>query len=133
MDRWCRDFDSWGICDTACFHLFDRTPHAWKKIGPWSRRREEFVKRAGFALLACLALHDKTATDALFLRALPRIERGAAVVRRLSAGRKKPAGKKRSVIPAARRVSDRGAKPATPAARLRAVRRATASPARRRT
>jgi 3-methyladenine DNA glycosylase AlkD len=78
MDRWCRDFDSWGICDTVCFHLFDRTPHAWTRTGPWSRRREEFVKRAGFALLACLALHDKTATDAQFLRALPLIERGAA-------------------------------------------------------
>ena len=45
MDRWARDFANWGICDTICFHLFDRTPHAWKKPGPWSGRREEFVKR----------------------------------------------------------------------------------------
>ena len=78
MDRWARDFDNWGICDTVCLHLFDRTPLAWKKVAPWSRRREEFVKRAAFALLAGLALHDKAATDAAFLRTLPLIERGAA-------------------------------------------------------
>ena len=70
MDRWARDFDNWGICDTVCFHLFDRTPHAWRKVEPWSRRRDEFVKRAAFALLACLALHDKAAGDEPFLRAL---------------------------------------------------------------
>ena len=50
MDRWAKDFDNWAICDTHCFHLFDRTPHAWKKVRQWSRRREEFVKRAAFAL-----------------------------------------------------------------------------------
>ena len=78
MDRWARDFDNWGICDTVCFHLFDRTPLAWKKVLPWSRRREEFVKRAAFALLAGLSLHDKAAGDDRFLAALPLIERGAA-------------------------------------------------------
>ena len=77
MDRWARDFDNWGICDTICFHLFDRTPHAWKKLAPWSRRREEFVKRAAFALLAGLALHDKKAEDRKFLGTLPLIERAA--------------------------------------------------------
>ena len=77
MDRWARDFNNWGICDTICFHLFDRTPLAWKKVGPWSRRREEFVKRAAFALLAGLALHDKKADDQPFLAALPLIERAA--------------------------------------------------------
>ena len=56
MDRWCRDFDNWGICDTVCFHLFDRTPHAWAKVAQWRGRRDEFVKRAAFALLASLAL-----------------------------------------------------------------------------
>lgn len=74
MDRWCRDFDSWAICDTACFHLFDRTPHAWRKIAQWSARREEFVKRAAFALLASVALHDKKAVDEPFLECLPLIE-----------------------------------------------------------
>ena len=67
MDRWCRDFDNWGICDTVCFVLFDRTPHAWTKIAPWAQRRDEFEKRAAFALLACLALHDKAAADAPFI------------------------------------------------------------------
>ena len=64
MDRWCRDFDNWGICDTVCFHLFDRTPHAWAKVAQWRDRRDEFVKRAAFALLASLALHDKQSGDA---------------------------------------------------------------------
>jgi 3-methyladenine DNA glycosylase AlkD len=81
MDRWARDFDNWGVCDTLCFVLFDRTPHAWRKVEQWSRRREEFVKRAAFALLASLALHDKHAADAQFLRTLPIIERGAVDAR----------------------------------------------------
>jgi 3-methyladenine DNA glycosylase AlkD len=78
MDRWCRDFDNWGICDTLCFHLFDRTPHAWKKVAQWSNKREEFVKRASFALLASLAGHDKKAGNEQFLETLPLIERAAA-------------------------------------------------------
>jgi 3-methyladenine DNA glycosylase AlkD len=78
MDRWARDFNNWGICDTVCFHLFDRTAHAWRKIEPWSRRREEFVKRAAFALLAGLGLHDKTAGDEPFLRSLVLVERAAS-------------------------------------------------------
>ena len=77
MDRWCRDFDSWAIVDTVCFHLFDRTPHAWQKVPKWCNRREEFVKRAGFVLMACLALHDKTARDAQFLVLLPLVEEGS--------------------------------------------------------
>ena len=74
MDRWARDFDNWATCDTACFKLFDRLPHAWAKVPAWAKRREEFVKRAGFALLASLALHDKKADDARFLQLLPLIE-----------------------------------------------------------
>lgn len=77
LDCWCRDFDNWGICDTACFVLFDRAPHAWSRIAPWAKRSEEFVKRAAFALLASLALHDKSAADASFIRFLPQIERAA--------------------------------------------------------
>ncbi len=77
MDRWCRDFDNWGICDTLCFNLFDRTPHAWAKVAQWSGKKDEFVKRAAFALLACLALHDKKAGDPAFIRCLPLIERAA--------------------------------------------------------
>ena len=77
MDRWCRDFDNWGICDTICFHLFDRTPHAWAKVAQWHDRRGEFVKRAAFALLASLALHDKGTGDQPFLDSLALIERAA--------------------------------------------------------
>jgi 3-methyladenine DNA glycosylase AlkD len=77
MDRWCRDFDNWGICDTLCFHLFDRTPHAWAKVAEWSEQQDEFVKRAAFALLASLAGHDKKADDERFLECLPLIERAA--------------------------------------------------------
>lgn len=77
MDRWCKDFDSWGICDTVCFSLWDRTPHAMTKIRQWSRRREEFVKRAAFALLASVALHDKKMSDGEFVKCLPIIKRAA--------------------------------------------------------
>jgi 3-methyladenine DNA glycosylase AlkD len=77
MDRWAREFDNWGICDTLCFCLFDRTPHAWNKVEQWSKRREEFVKRAAFALLASLALHDKESPDVPFLRSMDLIERAA--------------------------------------------------------
>ena len=78
MDRWARDFDNWGVVDTVCFSLFDRTPHAWRKVDQWSRRRDEYVRRAGYVLLACLALHDKKAGDEPFLRSLPLLEKGAA-------------------------------------------------------
>jgi 3-methyladenine DNA glycosylase AlkD len=77
MDRWCRDFDNWAICDTACFHLFDRTPHAWRKVEQWSRRRGEFVRRAAFALLASLSVHDKQADDEPFAQGLLLVERAA--------------------------------------------------------
>ena len=78
MERWCEDFDSWAIVDTVCFKLFNRSPHAWTKLGPWCERPEEFVRRAGFALIASLVAHDKKADDAAFQRCLPLIERGAA-------------------------------------------------------
>ncbi len=77
MDRWCRDFDNWAICDTVCFQLFDRTPHAFRKVAQWSRRSPEFEKRAALALLASLAGHNKTADDDAFLRCLPLVEEGA--------------------------------------------------------
>lgn len=77
MDRWARQFDNWAICDTLCFALWDRTPHAWKKVEQWSRRKDEFVKRAAFALLACLGLRDKRTGNAPFLKSLALIERAA--------------------------------------------------------
>jgi 3-methyladenine DNA glycosylase AlkD len=78
MDRWAREFDNWAIVDTICFHLFDRTPHAWRKVAEWHNRREEFVKRAAFALLWSLTVHDKSATDAQFVEGLGFIERAAS-------------------------------------------------------
>jgi 3-methyladenine DNA glycosylase AlkD len=77
MNAWAADFDNWAICDTACFHLFDRTPFAWEKARQWSTSRREFVKRAAFALMASLTAHDKAATDSQFLALLPLIEEGA--------------------------------------------------------
>lgn len=77
MDKWARDFDSWAICDTACFSLFARTPHAWKKVTQWAKRDDEFIKRAAYALLASLCLHDKEATDVSFKRGLVLIEKAA--------------------------------------------------------
>jgi 3-methyladenine DNA glycosylase AlkD len=77
MDRWCRDFDSWAIVDTICFHLFDKTPHAFAKAKAWANRRNEFEKRAAFALLAALGVHDKKASDESFAKVLPLIERAA--------------------------------------------------------
>jgi len=77
MNRWVRDFDNWAIVDTVCFQLFDRVPHAWSRVDAWSRRKGEFQKRAAFALVAGLALHDKRAPDERFLHALTLIERAA--------------------------------------------------------
>ncbi|MBI5510727.1 MAG: DNA alkylation repair protein [Deltaproteobacteria bacterium] len=78
MEAWAGDFDSWDVCDQAATSLFDLTRHAWAKAAAWARRREEWVKRGGFALMAGLAVHDKTADDKAFKRLLPLIERCAA-------------------------------------------------------
>jgi 3-methyladenine DNA glycosylase AlkD len=75
MESWVKDFDSWDICDQACSNLFDKTMYAYKKAFEWGERKEEFVKRAGFVLMACLAVHDKKADDAKMLQFLPVIKR----------------------------------------------------------
>jgi 3-methyladenine DNA glycosylase AlkD len=77
MDAWVGDFDNWAICDTACFKLFDQTAHAWSKLEPWAKRREEFVRRTAFALLWSLTVHDPDAGDAQFVRGLALIEKAA--------------------------------------------------------
>ncbi len=77
LEAWARDFDSWDVCDQATTSLFDQTTHAWSKAIEWAGRDEEWVKRAGFALMAGLAVHDKSAADRAFLKLLPTIERGA--------------------------------------------------------
>lgn len=70
MDRWCRECDSWAIVDTLCFRLFDRTQQRWVVIDRWAADETLFVKRAAFALLWALALHDPQAEDAKFRGAL---------------------------------------------------------------
>lgn len=77
MNRWARQIDSWDICDGCCIDLFRKTPFAWEKAVEWSASQAEFVKRAGFALMATLAVHDKQAPDRNFLKLLARIEREA--------------------------------------------------------
>jgi len=75
MDAWVKDFDSWDVCDQVCMNLFDKTSFAYKKAVEWSSRQEEFVKRAAFALMASLAVHDRKAEDEAFLKLLPIIKR----------------------------------------------------------
>jgi 3-methyladenine DNA glycosylase AlkD len=78
MEAWVRGFDNWASCDVCCSNLFDRTPFAHRKAAEWSRRDQEYVKRAGFALMAALAVHDRKASDAQFDRFLKMIERDSA-------------------------------------------------------
>jgi 3-methyladenine DNA glycosylase AlkD len=76
MDAWTRELNSWDICDSACGNLFVFSPHAWDKIAPWAADEMEFVRRAGYVLLACLAVHDKSAPDQAFLNTFPIIKAG---------------------------------------------------------
>jgi len=78
MNRWVVAFDSWDVCDQVCSSLFDRTPFAFQKAIEWTRRPEEFVKRAGFVLMAALAVHDRQTPDGPFERFLRIIVRGSA-------------------------------------------------------
>jgi 3-methyladenine DNA glycosylase AlkD len=114
MDRWARDFDNWGIVDTLCFNLFDRTPHAWRKVAQWCKQDEEFIKRAGFALLWSLTVHDKQASDEQFRQGLVLILRGAsderhfvkkAVNMALRAVGKRSAGLNAAALTVARRLA----------------------------
>jgi 3-methyladenine DNA glycosylase AlkD len=77
MEGWVTDFDSWDLCDQCCNNLFRKAVDAHAKAVGWSERDEEFVKRAGFVLMACLAVHDKRAADSEFLKFLPIIKREA--------------------------------------------------------
>ena len=76
-EAWARAVDSWDVCDQLCSNLLDRTPFADDLIRSWTGRQEEFVKRAGFALIAAVAVHDKAAPDERYLGFLPLIEREA--------------------------------------------------------
>jgi 3-methyladenine DNA glycosylase AlkD len=77
LEAWVSSFNSWDVCDQVCMNLFEKAPLARRKILAWAEREEEFVKRAAFALIACLAWHDKQAADQEFTAYLPVIKRGA--------------------------------------------------------
>lgn len=77
MERWVADFDSWDVCDQCCSNLFDRTPFAYLKSIAWSAQETEFVRRAGYVMMACLAVHDKQAPDDRFETFFPLIIVGA--------------------------------------------------------
>lgn len=77
MERWVKDFDNWEICDQCCTNLFEKTKFGYQKCVQWSVRKEEFVKRAGFVLMACLAVSDKKADDEQFEQFFPIIKREA--------------------------------------------------------
>lgn len=71
MEDWVKDINSWDICDQVCDNLFEKSPLVWRKINDWAEREEEFVKRAAFSLIACLAWHDRQSEDGKFIRLLP--------------------------------------------------------------
>jgi 3-methyladenine DNA glycosylase AlkD len=77
MEDWVKGINSWDVCDQVCMNLFEKNQLAWKKIVDWSEREEEFVKRTAFSLIACLAWHDKKASDEKFIELFPVIMRGA--------------------------------------------------------
>lgn len=117
MDRWCKEFDNWAICDTMCFNLFDRTPHRWAKVTQWSSKRNEFEKRTAFALLWSLTAHDRHAGDEAFIRGLALIEREAgdernfvkkAVSMALRAIGKRNRALNAAAVAVARRLADSG-------------------------
>jgi len=78
MDAWVKDFGSWDLCDQCCSNLFDKTGYTEKKLLEWVAGEREFVRRAGFVLMACLAVHEKKACDEKFLAFLPLIKKASA-------------------------------------------------------
>lgn len=78
MDNWVKDFNSWDVCDLCCGHLFDKINIAYEKANEWAASDEVFVKRAGFSLIAWLAVHDKEAENDMFIKFLPIIEKEAS-------------------------------------------------------
>jgi 3-methyladenine DNA glycosylase AlkD len=77
MDSWIADFDSWDVCDQVCGNLYSKSPLAVEKAMSWSKSEHEFVKRAGFALMAYLAVHGKKVPDTVFIQFLEIIESSA--------------------------------------------------------
>lgn len=119
MESWVADFDNWAICDGVCSNLFDKTPMAYEKALEWAARGEEFVKRAGFVMMACLAVHDKKAPDTVFIPFFDPILLGSAddrnFVRKAASWAMRQIGKNRpalrpGVIDLARRIRETGSK-----------------------
>lgn len=77
MDKWANDFNSWDVCDQCCSNLFRKTPYAHEKAMEWSESKKEFVKRAGFTMMAVIAVHDKKATDNDFDKFFKQIKCGS--------------------------------------------------------
>ena len=77
MDGWAADFNSWDLCDQACMKLFVKTPFVEEKIARWAEDEREFVRRAGFALMAAYAVHGKAVPDETFVRLLGLVEKHA--------------------------------------------------------
>lgn len=75
MEKWVKVFNSWDLCDQCCMNLFDKTSFAQKKAVEWAKRKEEFIRRAGFAIMATLAVHDRKMADGDFLKFFPLIEK----------------------------------------------------------
>ena len=121
MEDWVKDFDSWDVCDQVCMNLFDRSPLVVKKIHDWADREEEFVKRAAFALIASLAIHDKKAEDEKFINLFPVIKDGATDERNFvkkavnwalrNVGKKNPALNK-AAVKLAQEIKELDTKPA---------------------
>jgi len=77
MEKWVKGFDTWDVCDQVCMNLFDKTDLAVKKIFEWSSRKEEFVKRTSFSLIAALAFHSKELSDKDFVKFFPLIKKAS--------------------------------------------------------
>jgi 3-methyladenine DNA glycosylase AlkD len=121
VEAWAGDLDSWDVCDQCCNNLFRKTGFAHRKAIEWARREEEFVKRAGFVLMACLAVHDKEADDDRFQPFFSLIQREAgdprnfvkkAVNWSLRQIGKRNARLNREAIALARAIQDQGPGPA---------------------
>jgi 3-methyladenine DNA glycosylase AlkD len=121
MNAWAGSFRSWDVCDQVCGSAFRASPLAWPKVAEWAKHKEEFVRRAAFALLATLAVHDKAASSAQFIAALPLIEAASGDERNFvkkavnwalrNIGKRNPA-LNLAALAAAQRIQAQGSRPA---------------------
>ncbi len=121
MEAWVEDIDSWDVCDQVCMNLWGKSPYAYQKAHEWSTREEEFVKRAAFALMVAVAIHDKKASDERLEEFFPVIKAQAPdsrnFVRKAVNWALRQIGKRNlslnaKAIATARQILDSGVKPA---------------------